>query len=426
MGNSVIQLDIPRDTVSIDCNIKSTRGHTSIHLTPWESRAQYKRWNQETYKPHDKASHLMDIFHSAERRARSIWQSRCLSLHCMACVGWICPSCRSGPHQGHPVGHHTYHDEEDTLVHCDLQRSGWLEDIPEDDRTGPLDRPARSPNKPPVYEEALHSLGRAPTMADLGPHRPDSCSSSLVAYDENSNPEEDQNQLESTPDQMETEDPATVEAPVKKGMPATPRYVRTDEDGQDTDEEGDIEASYLAPKQTPVPKPSQDEPIVQAPSKEKNPPTEDSQDFSGEESIPELINLREGEEVPPPSLLKKANCPTTLGLHEKVAVILEKLPVFSFPFLKNHIKALPAAVPEVCPEEVPEEQMIYIDNDVDPSSLCLLERQVDRLLMPPPSDTTPMAQKASKSPSRNHPLPRMPKRRRHSPDAARKKTLQER
>ena len=43
------------------------------------------------------------------------------------------------------------------------------------------------------------------------------------------------------------------------------------EDGQDTDEEEDIEAPYLAPKQTPVPKPSQDEPTAQAPSEEKNP-----------------------------------------------------------------------------------------------------------------------------------------------------------
>ena len=211
--------------------------------------------------------------------------------------------------------------------------------MPKDDRTGPLDRPVRSPNNPPTYEEALHSLGRAPTMADLGPHRPDSCSPSLVPYDQNSNPEEDQNQLELTPDQMET-----VEAPVKKGMgvaaapenyqPATPRYVRADEnseDGQDTDEEGDIEAPYLAPKQTPVPKPLQDDPIVQAPSKEKNPPAEDSQDSSGEESIPELIDLGEGEEVLPPSLLKKASRPTTLGLHEKVAVTSEELPVFPFP-----------------------------------------------------------------------------------------------
>ena len=105
MGGSVIWLHIPRDTMSIDCNIKSTRGHTSIHLTPWEGRAQYKRWNQETYKPHDKASHLMDRFHAAERRARSIWQSRCLSLQHMAHVGWIHPSHRSGSHQEHPAGH---------------------------------------------------------------------------------------------------------------------------------------------------------------------------------------------------------------------------------------------------------------------------------------------------------------------------------
>ena len=174
MGGSVIQLDIPRDTVLVDCNIKS-RGHTSIHLTPWESKAQYKRWNQETYKPHAKASHLMNRFHVAERRARSIWQ--------------MCPSHRNGPHQEHPAGHHTYHDEEDALVHRYLQRSGWLEDMPEDDRPGSLDRPAESLKDPPTYEEALLSLGRVPTVADLSPHEPDSCSSSLVLYNEDSNPE---------------------------------------------------------------------------------------------------------------------------------------------------------------------------------------------------------------------------------------------
>ena len=85
------------------------------------------------------------------------------------------------------------------------------------------------------------------------------------------------------------------------------------EDGQDTDE-GDIEAPYLAPKQTPVPKPSQDEPTAQAPSEGKNPPAEDSQDSSGEESIPELINLREGEDVPPPSLSLIYHCPRVISV----------------------------------------------------------------------------------------------------------------
>ena len=321
----------------------------------------------------------------------------------MACIGWICPSHRNGPHQEHPAGHHTYHDEEGALVHRDLQRSGRLEDMPEDDRTGSLDRPAGSLRDPPTYEEVLLSLGRAPTVADLSPHEPDSRSSSLVPYDEDSNPEEDQNQL------METENLATAEAPVKEGMgiaaapgnyqPATPRYIRADkdsEDGQDMDEEGDIEAPYLAPRQTPAPKPLQDGPIVQAPLKEKNPPAEDPQGSSGEESMPELIDLGEGEDMPPPSQPKRANHPTTLELPGKMVVTSEKLPAFSFPPLQNHIKTLPAAAPEICPEEVPKEQIIYINNDADPSPLCLPKRQVDSLLMPPPSDTTPMAQKAPK------------------------------
>ena len=63
MGGSVIWLEIPRDTVSIVCNIKSRRGHTSINMTPWENRAQYKKWNRETYNLHDQASHLINKFH---------------------------------------------------------------------------------------------------------------------------------------------------------------------------------------------------------------------------------------------------------------------------------------------------------------------------------------------------------------------------
>ena len=236
-----------------------------------------------------------------------------------------------------------------------------------------------------------------------------------------------------TSDQMETEDPTTAEAPVKEGMgiaaapenyqPTTPRYVKANEDsedGQDTDQEEDIKAPYLAPKLTQVPKPLKDEPRVQASSKERNPPAENSQDSSGKESIPELINLREGEEMLPPSQPKRANRSTTLKLHEKVADTSEKVPAFFFPPLKDHIKTLPVAAPEICPEEVPEEQIIYIDDDADPSPLCLLERQVDSLLMPPQLDTTPMAQKAPQSPGRDH----QPERRRCSPGTARKKTLQ--
>ena len=102
-------------------------------------------------------------------------------------------------------------------------------------------------------------------------------------------------------------------------QPAIPRYIRADDDsgdGQDTDEEGDIEATYLAPTQTPAPKPSQDGLIAQALLKEKNPPAEDPQGSSGEESMPELIDLGKGEETPTPSQPKRADHPTTLKLHK--------------------------------------------------------------------------------------------------------------
>ena len=94
--------------------------------------------------------------------------------------------------------------------------------------------------------------------------------------------------------------------------------------------------------------------------------------------------------------------------------------------LKDHVMNLPDATPEIHPEEVPEEQIIYIDDDADPSPLQLLKRQVDSLLMPPPSDTTPVAQKTSRSLGRGIQLYRMPERERHSPGTTGKKTLQER
>ena len=87
----------------------------------------------------------------------------------MAHISWVRPSCRDGPHREHPVGHHNPQDEEDTLVHHDLQRSGQLEGTPEDDGAGILDQPTGFLRNPPTYEEVLLSLGRAPTEADLGP-----------------------------------------------------------------------------------------------------------------------------------------------------------------------------------------------------------------------------------------------------------------
>ena len=246
--------------------------------------------------------------------------------------------------------------------------------------------------------------------------------------EEDSSPKEDQNQQEVTPDQMETEELATVEAPAKKGMaiavgpgeyqPVPSRYMRANEDSKDdkdTDEDEDIEAPYLAPKQNPTPKTPQDEKTAPILLKGKFASAKDSQVSSGDESIPELIDLREEEEVPPPSPPKKANHPTTLGLHEKIAVTTEKPPVFPFPPSKENAETLLVAAPGVHTEEVPEEQIIYVDDNADPSPLSLLERQVDYLLMPPPTGPTPITQKAPMSPKREHQPLKVPEKSRHSP-----------
>ena len=114
----------------------------------------------------------------------------------MARIGWVRPSHRDGPHREYPVGHHTPQNKEDALVHCDLQRSGQLEGTPEDDGAGLPDQPTGVLRDPPTYEEALLSLGRAPTEAELGPQSPESHSSSLMPFDieEDRDPGETQEQ----------------------------------------------------------------------------------------------------------------------------------------------------------------------------------------------------------------------------------------
>ena len=105
---------------------------------------------------------------------------------------------------------------------------------------------------------------------------------------------------------METEEPAMVEAPAKEGMgvavgpeeytPASPRYVRDgedDTDDRDMDRDEDMEVPFLAPKENPTPKTPWDEQTALTPLKGNTALAEDPQVSSGDESIPELIDLRE-------------------------------------------------------------------------------------------------------------------------------------
>ena len=288
-----------------------------------------------------------------------------------------------------------------------------------------------SSGTPPAYEEVLLSLGRAPTEADLGPQSPESCSSSLMPYDmeEDRDPDETQEQQEEILEQMEVEEQDSTGAPIKRGMgisvapekyqPAPPRYIRAGENSEDEedgqDEEEDLEAPYLAPKPALPSGPAQSEESVLVPVAGDQIPAKDLSDSDLLEPMPELIDLREEGEKPPPFPAQKAQCPTMLKL---------PTPYSSPP--KGQKGNGQGAVTGVCQEKVLEEQIIYIDDDRDPSPLQLLKRQVDSLLMPPPADSAPKAWKTYRSLGRGLQLSRMSEDEEQSPGAIKKRTLQER
>ena len=249
----------------------------------------------------------------------------------MARIGWVCPSHQNGPHREHQVGHHDHQDEEDMLVYRDLQRSGQLEDTPEDDGAELSDRPTGFLRDPPTYEEVLHSLGRAPTEADLGPQSLESCSSSLMPYDmeEDRDPDETPEQQEENLEQMEVEEQDSTGAPIKRGMgistapakyqPTPPRYIRAGENSEDEedgqDEEEDLEAPYLAPKPALLSGPAQSEESVLAPVAGDQTPVNDLSNADLLEPMPKLIDLREEGEKSSPFSAKKAQHPTMLKHH---------------------------------------------------------------------------------------------------------------
>ena len=295
--------------------------------------------------------------------------------------------------------HQPYYETRNEAAYRNHQRSvlPQPEGMHEEDRMGQEDLAARHPMDLQTDEEVLHcSKGRVPTVADLGPHSPDSISSSLVPYGmgEDSSPEEDQVQQDQVPEQMEAEeeeDPPMEEATSKlrmglhvgsaKYQPASSKYVRAEEE----EEDDDVEAPYLAPRDR-----------ARAKDYPENGPL-----TSSSESIPALIDL--DEEIPPHQTLtpprpRNAVHPATLGLakdKKATAVLVENFPPFllSSDKEKPEKRSTPKAIQEgpVAKEKVPEESVIYIDDDLEPSSLAKMEAQVDKLKMPPPVDNTLIA-----------------------------------
>ena len=234
--------------------------------------------------------------------------------------------------------------------------------------------------------------GRAPTVADLGPHSPDSMSSSLMPYGmgEDSRSGESQGQQDQTLEQKEERNLPVEEATSKLRMglhvgparyqPASPKYIRAEEEEEEEEDE-DVEAPYLAPRDN---------------TRAKNYPEDDLLSISSG-SLPDLIDLEE-EEPPcrPLTSTRSGNaiCPATLALNKVTAATpTEKLTPSPLPPEKPEGRYTPKATQErpVAKEEIPEESIIHIDDDLEPSPLAKMEAQVNRLLMPPPVDNTLIA-----------------------------------
>ena len=398
MGGSVLRLDIPRDAVSFDCNIKSARGHTSIHMTPWGSRSHYKRWSEESYPPRDRTHHLIENFRAAERRTRAILHNRRLSLHQTARAGRM----RLARHRDTPLRgtayttYQPYCEDRNGAARRNYKRTALP---PPEGMCGENDMGqgnlATRPMDPQMEGVLPLGEGRAPTVADLGPHSPGSMSSSLMAYGvgEDSCSGESQGQQDQTLEQVGAEEERNLpveEATSKLRMglhvgparyqPASPKYIRAEEEEEEEEDE-DVEAPYLAPRDN---------------TRTKNYPEDDLLSISSG-SLPDLIDLE--EEVPPCQPLTSTRSgnairPATLALNKATAATPTETHTPS-PLSpeKPEGRYSPKATQErqVAKEEIPEESIIYIDDDSEPSPLAKMEAQVDRLLMPPPVDNTLIA-----------------------------------
>ena len=241
--------------------------------------------------------------------------------------------------------------------------------------------------------------------------------------EEDRDPDETLEQQEENLEQMEVGEQDSTGAPIKRGMgismapekyqPTPPRYIRAGENSED--EEEDLEAPYLAPKPALLSGPTQSEKSVPAPIAGDQTPVNDLSNADLLEPMPELIDLREEGEKSSPFPAQKAQRPTTLRL---------PTPYSSPPEGRKGNDQ--EAVTGVCQKKVPEEQIIYIDDDRDPSSLQLLKRQVDSLPMLPPVESAPKTQKTYRTLGQGLQLTRMSEDEEQSPGTVKKRTLKER
>ena len=421
IGGSMIRLDIARDTVSVDLNIKSARGHTSIHMTPWDSQSQYKRWSN-TYKPRDRTAKQINAFRAAERRARAILTSRCISLH--RTVG------RHRVHWGLPPQSSGF--DEFTSDPCDKSPMEYSQP-PQDQRRAEVQEDMRvargatstwtsenppSPAFPPPPSCEQEDLEELHMNKDQGPRSSDAPHN---YEEEEETPQDDsyqpQGQLpyeDVSMDEDEDDSPEDLrkatalpkeaiglkESPANY-VPKSPKYVRDSEDegAQDLDDD-DIGTPYLAPQRNPEQGlATQDIQAVQAlllmKGEEMGKPLVD---YSSSDSVPELVDS-DGEVCSgkaPPKVLEPVKISYKRPIDSKTspftttaAVVKTSPPRSLNASPRKRPVMLYTSVAPLTTQEIPEDEIIYIDDDSeDPAPIKQLTHHADKILMPPPVDTT--------------------------------------
>ena len=417
----MIRLDIAHDTVSVDLNIKSARGHTSIHMTPWDSQSQYKRWSN-TYKPRDRTAKQIDAFRAAERRARAILISCRISLHRTASrhrAHWGLPPQSSGL-------------DEFTSDPCDKSLMEYSQP-PQDQRRAEVQEDMRvargatstwtsenppSPAFPPppsCKEEDLEELHMNKDQGPLSSDAPHNYEEEEeTPQDDGYQPQgqlpyEDVSMDEDEDDSPEDLRKATAlpkeaiglkESPANY-VPKSPKYVRDSEDegAQDLDDD-DIGTPYLAPQRNPEQGlATQDIQAVQALLLMKGEETgKPLVDYSSSDSVPELVDS-DGEVCSgkaPPKVLEPVEISYKRPMDSKTspftptAAVVKTSPPQSLNASprKRPVMLYTSEAPLIT-QEIPEDEIIYIDDDSeDPAPIKQLTHHADKILMPPPVDTT--------------------------------------
>ena len=434
IGGSVLCIDMARDTVSVDMNIKSSRGHTSIHLTPWDSQAQYRRWNN-TYRPRDKTAKQIEAFRAAERKARAILSSRHISLNRTAGrhrvrLGFLPQDYGHNDLQDDPCDNHSMNCQ---VPPQDLRKS----EVQEDRRvaqgatsTWTSERPP-SPffSPPPPCEEAMErpnpeddqspqipdeqaydksqSSGKEEAPQDGGPQPQEGPQYENISMDEEEDElPEDQQAAPALP--VAPKEAMGIKASPAAYAPQSPKYIRDidDEGMQDLDSDGDTEAPCLSPrKNSDSEHTQQDLNAAQALlwMRKKEVQSKALVDYSSSDSVPDLV-CSDGEvchEDPDLRELKQVELPAVRPVSFQVYPLTTTTTVVSAPppqIINVTPRRRPALTfnPKACQrtEEIPAEEVICIDDDEEGTapmkqSTCY----VDQILMPPPMDMTLVSRK---------------------------------